>query len=81
VGSLDSQTVLAQAGEILEGGPDAFRRRRYGTISGVVRFQRVRGQAVPEGDDRQGWVQLLSATEFLVEGVQEAADDTLWRTR
>lgn len=34
-------------------------------------FQRVRGQAVPESDDRQGWVQLLSATEFLVEGVNE----------
>ncbi len=29
VGSLDDQTVLALAGEILEGGPDAFRRRRY----------------------------------------------------
>ena len=28
-GSLDDQTVLALAGEILEGGPDAFRRRRY----------------------------------------------------
>ena len=35
-------------------------------------FQRVRGQTVPERDDRQGWVQLLSATEFLVEGVREA---------
>jgi ATP-dependent DNA helicase RecG len=32
-------------------------------------FQRVRGQTVPERDDRQGWVQLLSATEFLVDGV------------
>jgi ATP-dependent DNA helicase RecG len=32
-------------------------------------FTRVRGQAVPDSDDRQGWVQLLSATEFLVEGV------------
>jgi ATP-dependent DNA helicase RecG len=32
-------------------------------------FQRVRGQTVPEADDRQGWLQLLSATEFLVEGV------------
>jgi ATP-dependent DNA helicase RecG len=31
-------------------------------------FQRVRGQGVPERDDRQGWVQLLSATEFLVDG-------------
>lgn len=29
VGSLDNQTVLKLAGEILEGGPDAFRRRRY----------------------------------------------------
>lgn len=29
VDSLDNQTVLALAGEILEGGPDAFRRRRY----------------------------------------------------
>lgn len=29
VGSLDDRTVLALAGEILEGGPDAFRRRRY----------------------------------------------------
>jgi hypothetical protein len=29
VGSLDSKTVLDKAGEILEGGPDAFRRRRY----------------------------------------------------
>ncbi|MGH3921474.1 MAG: TrlF family AAA-like ATPase [Pseudonocardiaceae bacterium] len=29
VGSLDDQTVLKLAGEILEGGPDAFRRRRY----------------------------------------------------
>lgn len=28
VGSLDDQTVLALAGEIVEGGPDAFRRRR-----------------------------------------------------
>jgi len=35
-------------------------------------FQRVRGQTVPERDDRQGWMQLLSATEFLVEGVREA---------
>jgi len=34
-------------------------------------FQRVRGQTVPEPDDRQGWLQLLSATEFLVEGVRE----------
>ncbi|MGH3834620.1 MAG: AlbA family DNA-binding domain-containing protein, partial [Pseudonocardiaceae bacterium] len=32
-------------------------------------FQRVRGQTVPERDNRQGWVQLLSATEFLVDGV------------
>ena len=29
VGSLDDQIVLNLAGEILEGGPDAFRRRRY----------------------------------------------------
>ncbi|MGH2892320.1 MAG: TrlF family AAA-like ATPase [Solirubrobacteraceae bacterium] len=28
-GSLDDHTVLALAGEILEGGPDAFERRRY----------------------------------------------------
>jgi ATP-dependent DNA helicase RecG len=35
-------------------------------------FNRVRGQGVPERDDLQGWVQLLSATEFLVEGVREA---------
>jgi hypothetical protein len=28
-GSLDDQVVLNLAGEILEGGPDAFRRRRY----------------------------------------------------
>jgi hypothetical protein len=28
-GSLDDKSVLALAGEILEGGPDAFRRRRY----------------------------------------------------
>lgn len=34
-------------------------------------FQRVRGQDVPERDDRQTWVQLLTATEFLVEGVRE----------
>ena len=34
-------------------------------------FRRVRGQDVPERDDQQGWVQLLSATEFLVEGVRE----------
>ena len=34
-------------------------------------FQRVRGQTVPEPDDRQGWLRLLSATEFLVEGVRE----------
>ncbi len=32
-------------------------------------FQRVRGQTVPERDDQRGWVQLLSATEFLVDGV------------
>jgi ATP-dependent DNA helicase RecG len=32
-------------------------------------FQRVRGQTLPEHDDEQGWVQLLSATEFLVDGV------------
>jgi ATP-dependent DNA helicase RecG len=30
-------------------------------------FQRVRGQAAPERHDRRGWVQLLSATEFLVQ--------------
>lgn len=35
-------------------------------------FQRVRGQAVPEPEDRQGWVQLLSATELLVDGVTES---------
>jgi len=35
-------------------------------------FPRVRDQTVPERDDRQGWMQLLSATEFLVEGVREA---------
>lgn len=29
IGSLDDETVLTLAGEILEGGPDAFRRRRY----------------------------------------------------
>ncbi|MGH3854436.1 MAG: TrlF family AAA-like ATPase [Pseudonocardiaceae bacterium] len=29
LGSLDDKTVLALAGEILEGGPDAFLRRRY----------------------------------------------------
>ncbi len=29
VGSLDNETVLFLAGEILEGGPDAFQRRRY----------------------------------------------------
>jgi hypothetical protein len=29
VGSLDDKTVLTLAGEILEGGSDAFRRRRY----------------------------------------------------
>lgn len=34
-------------------------------------FQRVRGQQVPDREDRQSWVQLLSATEFLVEGVSE----------
>ncbi|MGH3773560.1 MAG: ATP-binding protein [Pseudonocardiaceae bacterium] len=34
-------------------------------------FQRVRGQEVPDQADRQGWVQLLSATEFLVAGVSE----------
>ncbi len=34
-------------------------------------FQRVRGQEVPDREDRQSWVQLLSATEFLVEGVGE----------
>ncbi|MGH3904215.1 MAG: ATP-binding protein [Pseudonocardiaceae bacterium] len=34
-------------------------------------FRRVRGQQVPYRADRQGWVQLLSATEFLVEGVSE----------
>lgn len=34
-------------------------------------FRRVRGQQVPDRADRQGWVQLLSATEFLVEGVSE----------
>jgi ATP-dependent DNA helicase RecG len=34
-------------------------------------FQRVRGQQTPDREDRQGWVQLLSATEFLVEGVSE----------
>ena len=28
-GSLDDKSALALAGEILEGGPDAFRRRRY----------------------------------------------------
>jgi hypothetical protein len=28
-GSLDDHTVLALAGQILEGGPDAFQRRRY----------------------------------------------------
>jgi ATP-dependent DNA helicase RecG len=31
-------------------------------------FQRVRGQTPPDRDDRAGWIQLLSATEFLVEG-------------
>ncbi|MGH4018729.1 MAG: ATP-binding protein [Pseudonocardiaceae bacterium] len=34
-------------------------------------FKRVRGQQVPDREDRQSWVQLLSATEFLVEGVSE----------
>ncbi|MGH9207216.1 MAG: AlbA family DNA-binding domain-containing protein, partial [Acidimicrobiales bacterium] len=34
-------------------------------------FQRVRGQAIPDPEDRHGWVQLLSATEFLVDGVTE----------
>ncbi|MGQ0777244.1 MAG: ATP-binding protein [Pseudonocardiales bacterium] len=34
-------------------------------------FQRVRGQEVPGRRDRQGWVHLLSATEFLVQGVSE----------
>lgn len=34
-------------------------------------FQRVRGQTVPPREDRQGRVRLLSATEFLVEGVSE----------
>ncbi|MGH3718735.1 MAG: ATP-binding protein [Pseudonocardiaceae bacterium] len=34
-------------------------------------FQRVRGQDVPDQEDRQGWVQLLSATEFLVASVRE----------
>ncbi len=28
-------------------------------------FQRVRGQTAPKPDDRQGWIQLLSATELL----------------
>ncbi|MBV9142063.1 MAG: putative DNA binding domain-containing protein [Pseudonocardiales bacterium] len=34
-------------------------------------FRRVRGQDVPDQQDRAGWVQLLSATEFLVEGISE----------
>lgn len=36
-------------------------------------FQRVRGQAVPIDADRDGWVQLLRATEFLVDGVDAPA--------
>jgi ATP-dependent DNA helicase RecG len=36
-------------------------------------FQRVRGQTVPDDGDRDGWVQLLRATEFLVDGVDAPA--------
>lgn len=33
-------------------------------------FQRVRGQTVPDDADRQEWIRLLLATEFLVDGVE-----------
>lgn len=36
-------------------------------------FHRVRGQSVPDDGDRDGWVQLLRATEFLVDGVDAPA--------
>lgn len=36
-------------------------------------FQRVRGQTVPDDRDREGWVQLLRATAFLVDGVDAPA--------
>lgn len=49
----------------IPGGDDLDQRRL------VDYFKRVRGQDVPEHDDRQAWEQLLTATEFLVEGIRE----------